>query len=87
MGLTNQQAMDLWATCLGVQVLIILFEDVEPTWAGMTSKSKGFLFRVVKRASPPNSTMQVIAQAAKALLESAALVVERALEESMDQDQ
>lgn len=66
--------MDLWATCLAVQLLILRFEDVEPTWAGMTSKSKGFLFRVVKRTSPPETPMQKVAQGAKGLLEAASKI-------------
>ena len=75
MPLSPQQQMDLWATFLGVQLLFVRFEDVEPTWAGITSKSKGFLFRVVRRTSAPAATVQAIAQDAKALLELATKVV------------
>jgi hypothetical protein len=78
MPLSSQQQMDLWATCLGVQLLFIRFEDVEPTWAGITSKSKGFLFRIVRRTSPATATVQAVAQDAKALLELATKVIDAA---------
>lgn len=71
----QQAQMDAWATALAVQTLIIHFEDVEPTWAGMVAKSKGFLFRMMKKSSPPKSTVASIAQEAKSLLEAAVAVV------------
>jgi hypothetical protein len=73
--LSALQQQDVWATCLGVQALFLRFEDVEPTWAAISSKSKGFLFRVVKRVSPPTATVQTIANDAKALLELATRLI------------
>ncbi len=79
--LTGQQHLDLWATCLGVQLLFVRFEDVEPTWAGIASKSKGFLFRLVRRTSPPSATVQQVAGEAKTLLELASKVISAELPE------
>jgi hypothetical protein len=74
-GLSVVQQQDVWATCLAVQILFLRFEDVEPTWAAIASKAKGFLFRVVKRASPAATPVQTLASDAKALLELATRLI------------
>ncbi len=80
-GLSGQQQQDVWATCLSVQTLFLRFEDVEPTWAAISSKAKGFLFRVVKRISPAATPVQTIASEAKAFLELATRLINESAEE------
>lgn len=76
--LTPQQQSDVWGTAIAVQVLQKCFPDMEPNWAGMCAKAKGYLFRVIKRhlgSSGKEVAASAIAAEARGYLEMAGKVV------------
>lgn len=75
--LSVQQQNDVWTTALAVQMLQLFFADAEPHWAGMCAKSKGFLFRAIKRQNSTASPATIAAEARSFLDLAAALLEEK----------
>lgn len=69
------QPLDVWATALVVQVLLRVYPDAEPNWAGMCAKAKGAIFRAIKRCAPSDTPPASIAAEARGYLDMATKVL------------